>query len=65
MASADDCVDYLQATSPTVKELTASLPEDERRQVWDEVRAALSVFVSDAGFEVEHKVLVAAGGTAT
>lgn len=65
MASADDCVDYLQATSPTVKELTAPLPEDERQQVWDEVRAALSVFVSDGGFEVEHKVLVAAGGTAT
>jgi SAM-dependent methyltransferase len=65
MASADECVDYLRATSPTVKELTSPLPEDERRQVWDEVRAALSVFVSHGGFEVEHKVLVAAGGTAT
>jgi SAM-dependent methyltransferase len=65
MASADECVHYLQATSPTVKELTSPLPEDERRRVWDEVRAALSVFVSDGGFQVEHKVLVAAGGKAT
>lgn len=65
MASAEECVHYLQATSPTVKELTSSLPEDQRRQVWDEVRAALSVFVSDGGFEVEHKVLVAAGSRAT
>lgn len=65
MASADECILYLKATSPTVKDLTSPLPEDERRKVWDAVRAALSVFVSDRGFEVEHKILVAAGGTAT
>ncbi len=61
MASADECVQYLQATSPTVKALTSPLSEDEQRQVWDEVRAALSIFVTDAGFQVEHRVLVAAG----
>ncbi len=65
MASADECVRYLAATSPTLEELTSPLSEEKRRQVWDEVRAALSVFVGDAGFEVKHEVVVAAGGTAT
>ena len=64
MASAEECVGYLQATSPTLKELTSPLPEDEYKKVWGEVQDALSVFEGAQGFEVIHKVIVAAGSAA-
>ncbi len=64
MASAEECIRYLQATSPTLKELTSTLSQDERKKVWDEVQEALTVFEGTQGFEVIHKVIVAAGSAA-
>jgi SAM-dependent methyltransferase len=64
MTSAEGCVRYLQATSPTLKELTSSLSQGERKEVWDEVQEALTVFEGTQGFEVIHKVIVAAGSAA-
>lgn len=64
MASAGECVRYLQATSPTLKELTSPLSQAERQAVWDEVQAALTVFEGGQGFEINHKVIVAAGSAA-
>ena len=64
MASAEECVRYLQATSPTLKELTSPLSQDERKKIWDEVHEALTVFEGAQGFEVIHKVIVAAGSAA-
>jgi ubiquinone/menaquinone biosynthesis C-methylase UbiE len=64
MASAEECVRYLQSTSPTLKELTSSLSQDERKKIWDEVREVLTVFEDTQGFEVIHKVIVAAGSAA-
>jgi ubiquinone/menaquinone biosynthesis C-methylase UbiE len=61
MASAEECVRYLQSTSPTLKELTSPLSQDERKKIWDEVQKALTVFEGAQGFEVVHKVIVAAG----
>ena len=64
MASAEDCVRYLQATSPTLKELTSTLSPDDRKVVWDDVQKALTAYEGNDGFEVLHEVIVAAG-TAT
>jgi SAM-dependent methyltransferase len=61
MASAEECVRYLQATSPTLKELTSPLSQDERKEVWNEVLHAMKVFEGKEGFEVTHNVIVAAG----
>lgn len=64
MASAEECVRYLQAASRTLKELTSPLSREERKEVWDEVQQALTVFEGAQGFEVSHKVIVAAGSAA-
>ncbi|MEO8356292.1 MAG: class I SAM-dependent methyltransferase [Chloroflexota bacterium] len=64
MASARECVHYLQATSPTLKELTSPLSQADRRKIWSEVQETLAVFEGERGFEVMHKVIVAAGSAA-
>jgi SAM-dependent methyltransferase len=61
MASAADCVRYLQASSPGLAELTASLSPAELKQVWSEVHQALTMYEGARGFEVMNKVIVAAG----
>jgi ubiquinone/menaquinone biosynthesis C-methylase UbiE len=61
MTSAEECVRYLQATSPTLKELTSPLSQDDRKKIWSEVQETLAVFEGEWGFEVTHKVIVAAG----
>lgn len=61
LASAEECVQYLQATSPTLQELTASLSLSETQKVWDDVRHALNVFASEKDFTLIHKVVVASG----
>lgn len=63
MASPEECVHYLQATSPTLKELTSALSSSEQKKVWDEVQRALNVFEGTQGFEFNHKVIVAAGSS--
>lgn len=63
MASAEECVRYLQDTSPTIRELLLPLTSDERNEVWHAVNEALAKFETPSGFEVQHRVLVAAGGT--
>jgi ubiquinone/menaquinone biosynthesis C-methylase UbiE len=64
MTSAEECVRYLQATSPTLKELTSLLSQDEIKAVWKEVQEALTIYEGEKGFEVIHKVIVAAGSAA-
>ncbi len=64
MASAEECVRYLQATSPTLKELTSHLSPDDRKKIWSEVQETLAVFEGERGFEVTHKVIVAVGSAA-
>ena len=61
MASAEECVRYLQASSPGLAELTSPLSPAERKQVWGEVHQALTVYEGAQGFEVINKVIVAAG----
>jgi hypothetical protein len=64
MTSAEECVRYLQATSPTLKELTSLLSQDEIKAVWKEVQEALAIYEGEKGFEVIHNVIVAAGSAA-
>ena len=61
MASAAECVRYLQASSPGLAELTSPFSPAERTQVWGEVQQALTEFEGAQGFEVINKVIVAAG----
>jgi ubiquinone/menaquinone biosynthesis C-methylase UbiE len=61
MASAEECVRYLQASSPGLNKLTSPLSRAERKQVWGEVQQALTVYEGAQGFEIIHKVIVAAG----
>jgi SAM-dependent methyltransferase len=61
MASAEECVRYLQSSSPGLAELTLPLSPAERKQVWVEVQEALTVFEVAQGFEVMNHVIVAAG----
>jgi ubiquinone/menaquinone biosynthesis C-methylase UbiE len=61
MASTEECVRYLQASSPGLAELITPLSPVERKEVWDEVKQALTIFESDRGFDLIHKVIVAAG----
>jgi len=63
MASAEECTHYLQATSPTLKELISSLSSPEQTKVWNQVQKALNVYESPQGFELTHKVIVAAGSS--
>jgi len=62
MASSEECVAYLQDTSPTIRELLYSLPSSERNKVWQAVKSKLEQFETASGFEVQHHVLVAVGG---
>jgi SAM-dependent methyltransferase len=61
MDSTEDCVRYLQATSPTITSMISGLEPNDQRKVWDEVGRALRIFETEAGFEVEHHVIVGAG----
>jgi SAM-dependent methyltransferase len=61
MASAADCVRYLQASSPGLAELTAAFSPAELKRVWSEVHQALTIYEGAHGFEVMNKVIVAAG----
>ncbi len=61
MASAEECVRYLQGSSPGLDELISPLSPAERKEVWGEVKQALNEFEGAQGFEVIHKVIVAAG----
>lgn len=63
MASAGECVHYLQGTSPTLKELISPLSSSEQLEVWKKVQQALSRYEGKQGFEINHKVLVAAGSS--
>jgi ubiquinone/menaquinone biosynthesis C-methylase UbiE len=63
MASAEECIHYLQATSPTLKELTSSLSSSEQKKVWNQVQRALNIFEGTQGFGFNHKVIVAAGSS--
>lgn len=59
--SAAECVRYLQSTSPTLTDMISSLSEDDRGQIWDGVERALEQYETGESFEVEHRVIVAAG----
>jgi ubiquinone/menaquinone biosynthesis C-methylase UbiE len=61
MASVAECVDYLQNTSPTLRELLRSFSVEARSDAWQAVKKAVSEFESPTGFEVQHRVLVAGG----
>jgi len=63
MSSAEECVNYLQATSPTLTELTSNLSSAKREEVWNQVLEALRIFEVKTGFEINHKVIVAAGSS--
>jgi len=63
MASAEECTHYLQATSPTLKELISSLSGSEQKKVWNQVQKAVNIYESPQGFEMTHKVIVAAGSS--
>lgn len=63
IASAEECIHYLQATSPTLKELISPLPSSEQKNVWDQVQKALHIYEGAQGLELNHKVVVAAGSS--
>jgi len=62
MASTEECVEYLQDTSPTIRELLLPLSSDKQNEVWQTVNKALAKYKTQTGFEVQHRVLVAVGG---
>ncbi len=51
MASTEECVSYLKDTSPTIRELLLHLSSDERNEVWQAVKEALTVYETPSGFE--------------
>jgi ubiquinone/menaquinone biosynthesis C-methylase UbiE/DUF971 family protein len=61
MASAAECVAYLQDASPTLRETLSSSPPDVRTEAWKEIEQALSRYQGPTGFEVDHRILIAAG----
>lgn len=61
MASAVECVQYLQDSSPTLRELLLPYSAEARAEAWWSVEKALSEIEDSTGFEVQHRVLVAAG----
>ena len=61
MDSAAECVGYLQDTSPTLKEMLLSVSAEARRSTWSAVEESLLQYEGPSGFEVHHRVLVAAG----
>jgi ubiquinone/menaquinone biosynthesis C-methylase UbiE len=60
MSSAAECVRYLQNTSPTLRELLLPISSEARSHMWHAVEDALLEFESPTGFQVNHRVLVAA-----
>lgn len=64
MASANECMGYLRATSPTLRQTLSSSSPEECEEAWNEIEQALSTFQSVAGFEVDHDVLIGAGSAA-
>jgi ubiquinone/menaquinone biosynthesis C-methylase UbiE len=61
MSSAMECVHYLQDTSPTLRELLLPSSPEACKDAWKAVEKALSEFEGRTGFEIHHRVLVAAG----
>lgn len=61
MTSAKECIAYLQDTSPTLRDMLLPLPAQARVDAWHLVEDSLSKYVGQSGFEVYHRVLVAAG----
>ena len=61
MPSAVECVHYLQDSSPTLRELLLPFSSEARTNSWQAVEEALSEFEGPTGFEVHHRILVAAG----
>lgn len=61
MASAAECVRYLQDTSPTLREMLLPVSAKTRMDAWQTVEDSLSKYEGPSGFEVHHRVLVAAG----
>jgi SAM-dependent methyltransferase len=61
MVNANDCVNYLQATSPTLNELISPLTNNEKKEIWEQVYEALKTFEGKKGWELEHKVIVMSG----
>lgn len=64
MASAAECVSYLKDTSPALKGILSSSSPRERQETWKEIEQVLSKFQGSVGFEVDHRVLIAAGTAA-
>jgi len=63
MASSEECVQYLQATSPTINNLISKLSVADKKKVWDKVDRSLEIFEAEKGIELKHKVIVAAGSS--
>jgi ubiquinone/menaquinone biosynthesis C-methylase UbiE len=61
MTSAAECVRYLQDTSPTLREMLLPVSPEARMGAWQAVEDSLSNYENPSGFEVHHRVLVAAG----
>ena len=61
MASAAECVRYLQDTSPTLREIRLPVSPEARMDAWQKVEDSLSKYENPSGFEVHHLVLLAAG----
>jgi ubiquinone/menaquinone biosynthesis C-methylase UbiE len=62
MTSTEECVQYLQDTTPTIREKLLHLSPDDKRKVWKAVEEALAKYETPSGFAVQHRVLVAVGG---
>jgi ubiquinone/menaquinone biosynthesis C-methylase UbiE len=61
MASAVECVRYLQDTSPTLREMLLRVSSKARISLWQAIEESLSQYEGPSGFEVYHRLLVAAG----
>jgi hypothetical protein len=57
-------VRYLREIHPSLEELIAPLPAEQREELWQDVERALTAFDGAEGFQSPNQVLVVAGARA-
>jgi ubiquinone/menaquinone biosynthesis C-methylase UbiE len=64
LESAAEAVRYLREIHPSLEELIAPLPAEQREELWQDVERALTAFDGAEGFQSPNQVLVVAGARA-
>ena len=61
MASRAECVRFERESFGALHQMLASLPEEERQAVWDEIERELRQFEGPGGFEGPCELIVGVG----